>query len=63
MYSYGHVHAIPEETKWTGKKGGNSRKKIQRPDKSMMPKKSKKLLFFVPNFEKDDPRTHVYVSL
>jgi len=42
---------------------GREERKFKGPDKSMMPKKNKKTLFFVPNFEKDDPRTQAYVSL
>ena len=42
---------------------GREERKPKVPDKSMIPKKSKKTLLFVPNFEKDDPQTQAYVSL
>ena len=41
---------------------GREERKSKGPDKSMMPKKNKKTLLFVPNFEKDDPQTQAYVS-
>ena len=42
---------------------GREETKPKGPDKSMMLKKSKKTLLFVPNFEKDDPQTQAHVSL
>lgn len=42
---------------------GREERKSKGPDKSMMPKKNKKTLLFVPNFEKDDPQTQAHVSL
>tara|TARA_B100001175_G_scaffold42762_1_gene32075 strand:- start:1040 stop:1243 length:204 start_codon:yes stop_codon:yes gene_type:complete len=52
-----------KKPKRIGKKGGKRRKKPKGPDKSMMLKKSKKTLLFVPNLEKDDPQTQAHVSL
>ena len=42
---------------------GREERKLKGPDKSMMLKKSKKTLLFVPNLEKDDPQTQAHVSL